>query len=227
MNFEICEENLYKKGVDGLLLICLDDSETFTTLVEVHDGICGAHQAGDKMNWILNKYNYYWPSMIKDCHEYAKSCQDFHKYGQTQQVPASALHSIIKPSPFRGWTLGLICQNNPASSKQLRFILVGVDYTKWVEVIPLRKVDQQDINEFIEKHIVQRYGILETITTDQGSMFVGQKVTDAYLGSRYRCCVVQGSDGAPRCSAVEQVVPAGTPTLKSLIELGAESVRVR
>jgi hypothetical protein len=47
--------------------------------------------------------------------------------------------------------------------------------------------------------------------------FPTDAATDAYVRSRYRCCVVQGSNGAPRCSAVEQVVPARTPTLKSAI----------
>ena len=51
--------------------------------------------------------------------------------------------------------------------------------------------------------------------------------TDAYLRFRYRCCMVHGSDGALRCSAVEQVVPTRTPTLKSVTDEGAWCIRVR
>ena len=34
-----------------------------------------------------------------------------------QYVPASELHAIIKPWPFRGWALDVIGKIKPASSK--------------------------------------------------------------------------------------------------------------
>jgi hypothetical protein len=37
-------------------------------------------------------------------------------------------------------------------------------------------VDQDPVIEFIQKHIVYRFGIPETITTGQGSVFKGQKM---------------------------------------------------
>ena len=50
------------------------------------------------------------------------------------------LHSIVKPWPFREWAMDLIGKIYPASSKGYDFILVTTDYfTKWVEVVPLKK----------------------------------------------------------------------------------------
>ena len=43
------------------------------------------------------------------------------------------------------------------------------------DVIPLRKVTQDVVISFIQNHILHRFGIPETITTDQGSVFTGQK----------------------------------------------------
>lgn len=40
------------------------------------------------------------------------------------------------------------------------------------------KVDQEVVIEFIQKHIVYRFGIPETITTNQLSVFVGQKMQE-------------------------------------------------
>ena len=89
-------------------------------------------------------------------------------------MPANELHLIVKPWPFRGWALDLIGEIRPASSKGQKYILVGIDYfTKWIEVIPLVNVDQENVIEFIQKHIIYRFGIPETITTDQGSVFIG------------------------------------------------------
>ena len=44
----------------------------------------------------------YWPTMLKDCIELAKSCQECQLQAGIQHVSASELHSIVKPWPFRG-----------------------------------------------------------------------------------------------------------------------------
>ncbi|XP_050876479.1 uncharacterized protein LOC127080191 [Lathyrus oleraceus] len=80
--------------------------------------------------------------MLKDCIEFAKSCQEYQLHGGIQHVSASEIHTIVKPWPFRGWALDVIGEIKPASSKQ------------------------------------QRFGIPETITIDQGSVFIGRKVQD-------------------------------------------------
>lgn len=98
--------------------------------------------------------------MLKDCVEFAKGFQECQVHAGIQRVPASELHSIIKPWPFRGWALDLIGEIRPPSSKSQRYILVGVDYfTKWIEAIPLPNVNQEDVIEFIQKHIIYRFGI--------------------------------------------------------------------
>jgi len=71
----------------------------------------------------------------------------------------------------------VIEQVKPKSSKGHNYILVGIDYfTKWIEAIPLKEVTQDEVIIFIQKYIVYRFGIPETITTDQGSVFTGQKM---------------------------------------------------
>lgn len=115
--------------------------------------------------------------MLKDCVEFAKECQECQVHAGIHHVPANELHSIIKPWSFRGWALDLIGEIRPPSSKSQRYILVGVYYfTKWIEAIPLPNVSQEDVIEFIQKYIIYRFRIPETITTDQGSVFTGRKM---------------------------------------------------
>jgi hypothetical protein len=67
----------------------------------------------------------------------------------------------------------LIGQINPPSSKGHKFVLLATDYfTKWVEAIPLKKVTSENTVEFVKEHIIYRFGIPQTITTDQGAQFV-------------------------------------------------------
>lgn len=68
-----------------------------------------------------------------------------------------------------------------------RYILVGIDYfTKWVEVVPLINVDQETIIKFIQSHIIYRFGISETLTTDQGTIFTGQKMVEFASDSKIK-----------------------------------------
>jgi len=119
------------------------------------------------MKWLIFQQGLYWTSIVKDCIEFAKGCQECQKHAGIQHVPASELHSIIKTWPFRGWALDIIGEIHPSSSRVHRFILVGIDYfIKWIEITPLSKVDQQTMISFIQNHILYRFGIPKTITTD-------------------------------------------------------------
>ena len=48
-------------------------------------------------------------------------------------------------------------------------MLVATDYfTKWTEAVPLKNMTHREVIEFIIEHIIHRFGIPQTLTTDQG-----------------------------------------------------------
>ena len=60
-----------------------------------------------------------------------------------------------------------------------RFVLVATDYfTKWSEAIPLKKMTHTEVIKFITEHIIHRFGIPQTLTTDQGSSFMSHQVRE-------------------------------------------------
>jgi transposase InsO family protein len=74
---------------------------------------------------------------------------------------------------FRGWAIDLTGQIYPPSSKGHKFILVATNYfTKWVEAIRIKTLTSGNMIDFVNEHIVYRFGIPQTITTDQGSQFI-------------------------------------------------------
>jgi hypothetical protein len=96
------EDVLYKRAIEGLLLKCVSKYESLQVLAEVHEGICGAHQSRVKMRWLIPRYGYFWPSVLKDCIEYGQGCESCQRHGPIPRIPAAGLSLIIKPWPFRG-----------------------------------------------------------------------------------------------------------------------------
>jgi transposase InsO family protein len=146
---------------------------------EVHEGICGTHQSAHKMKWLLHRAGFYWSTMPNDCFRYYRGCESCQKFRDVQLAPAVMLHPIIKPWMFHGWPLDFIGQIHPASSKGHRFVLVAMDYfTKWTEVVLLENMMHREVVQFILEHIIHRFGIPQTLTTDQGSSFISHQVCD-------------------------------------------------
>ena len=171
------DDELYRRTIDGLLLKCLGSEQSKITIGEVHEGIYETHQSAHKMVWLLRRAGFYWPTMFDDCSRYYKGCEACQKFGDIQLAPASMLNLIIKPWPFRGWALDFIGQIHPSSSKGHHFILVATDYfTKWIEVVPLKNMTHKEVIKFILEHIIHRFGISQTLTTDQGSSFISHQV---------------------------------------------------
>ena len=61
--------------------------------------------------------------------------------------------------------------------------MAATDYfSKWVEAIPLKAVTHREAINFVQEHIIHRFGIPQTLTTDQGSVFMSKQFQDYAQG---------------------------------------------
>jgi transposase InsO family protein len=68
---------------------------------------------------------------------------------------------------------------HPSSSKGHRFILVATNYfTKWTEVVPLKNMMHREVLSFVQEHIINRFGIPQTLTTNQEASFMSQQLKE-------------------------------------------------
>jgi len=64
---------------------------------------------------------------------------------------------------------------------QVKLLLVGVDYfSKWIEAEPLAIITANQIQKFVWKNIICRYGIPHTIITDNGRQFIDRGLAEFY-----------------------------------------------
>jgi hypothetical protein len=72
--------------------------------------------------------------------------------------------------------MDMIGKINPPSSKGHQFILAITDYfTKWMEAVPMKSVASKDVINFIKEHVIHRFGIPHTITTNGGLVFISEE----------------------------------------------------
>ncbi|XP_024172319.1 uncharacterized protein LOC112178398 [Rosa chinensis] len=121
LNYFLRGDELRRRGEDGIDFRCVYGREAKRLMLEAHTGVCGAHQAGPKIRWLIRRHGYYWPSILKDCITFAKGCQDCQAHGPVQHIPNIPMQPIIKPWPARGWALDLIGMIHPYSSLQHKF----------------------------------------------------------------------------------------------------------
>jgi hypothetical protein len=176
LKYTSLDDDLCRRTIDGVLLKCLGEEQAKVAVQEAHDGICGAHQSAYKMNWLLQRSEFYWLTMIDDCIKYQKGCEACQRFRNIQLAPAGVMNSIMMLWPFRGWGLDFIGEIHPGSSKGHRFILVATDFfTKWTEVVLLRNMTHQEVISFMKEHIIYRFGVPQTLTTDQGTSFMSRQ----------------------------------------------------
>jgi transposase InsO family protein len=51
-------------------------------------------------------------------------------------------------------------------------------FTKWTKAVPLKNMTHKKVIEFITEHIIHRFGIPQTLTTDQGTLVVSKEVRE-------------------------------------------------
>jgi hypothetical protein len=113
---------------------------------------------------------------MDDCIKYQKGCQACQNFENIQLAPASGMNPIVKSWSFREWGLDFIGEIHHVSSKGHRFILVATDYfIKWTEAVPLRNMTHQEVISFVQEHIIYRFGVPQTLTTNQGTSFMSHQ----------------------------------------------------
>jgi hypothetical protein len=81
LKYTSLDDDLYRRTIEGVFLKCLGEEQAKVAVWEVHDRICGAHQSAHKMNWLLLRAGFYWPTMMDDCIKYQRRCEACQRFG--------------------------------------------------------------------------------------------------------------------------------------------------
>ena len=139
-------------------------------LKHCHSLECGGHFNGQRTMAKVLQSGFYWPSIFKDAHLFAKSCdqcQRTENIGRRNEIP---LTNVLEIELFYVW--GIDFMSPFTSSYGHKYILLVVDYmSKWVEAIPTITCDAKVVLHFIRSNIFSWYGTSRAVIGDEGSHF--------------------------------------------------------
>ncbi|KAK9029833.1 hypothetical protein V6N11_031278 [Hibiscus sabdariffa] len=131
---------------------------------------CGGHFGGNRTAAKILQSGFYWPTLFKDAHAFAKACDRCQRTGNISRRNEMPLQNILEVELFDVWGIDFMGPF-PSSHGDL-YILLAVDYvSKWVEAIATPKNDAKTVLKFLHKNIFTRFGVPRALISDEGSHF--------------------------------------------------------
>jgi transposase InsO family protein len=171
------EKELYHRSPSGILQRCISIAQGQELLREIHSGACGHHAAPRALVGNAFRQGFYWPTVVADAARIVRSFRGCQFYAKQTRLPAQALQTIPITWSFDVWGLDLVgpLQKAPGGFSHL---LVAIDkFSKWIEVRPLTSIRFEQAVAFFT-NIIHRFGVPNSIITNNGTQFTGKKFLD-------------------------------------------------
>ena len=94
-----------------------------------------------------------------------------------ERRPAFPLVTI--ENPFEQWGLDVVGEINLNSSKLHKYILTATDYFyKWTETKPLKVINDNEVIQFLQWNIANRFGVPNCFVFDNAKYFSSLKIVE-------------------------------------------------
>ncbi|KAI5323871.1 hypothetical protein L3X38_032944 [Prunus dulcis] len=140
-------DKLIRRSYSGPHLTCIKYPQTFEVLCKIHDGECGNHSGGRSL---------------------------------AQKALNMAIFGLLCAMTPLNMSKDVIAANGPMPTAPAKkeMVIVATDYfTKWIEAEALSSTKEDDVERFIWRNIICRFGCPQSLVTDNGSQFIGKQIT--------------------------------------------------
>ena len=170
--------------VNGLLYLLLKDDDLHPRLVLLvpralqsqimkvgHDSEVNCHLGFAKTLARIRK-TFYWSMMVEDIRQYCKMCDSCQKMKPLHRKRGGLLQPIV-PDRVQAsqWGADFIGPM-PKGTGGVQYVLIAVDYTtRFMVIQAARMADGKAMQKFLKESVIQRYGWMKWLKTDQGTPF--------------------------------------------------------
>ena len=176
--YELIANQLYKRGKDKQLRLCVTEAEYVRVLEQAHAGLSGGHFSADTTAKAIMMAGLWWPTLFSDTAKFVKRCDEC----QRVKVPVCRDNMPLRPmmgaQVFAKWGIDFVGPINPPTHRtKAQYIIVATDYlTKWVEAKATQKNDARTTACFLYEYVFTRYGLPIEIVSDRGTHFINEVI---------------------------------------------------
>ena len=98
--YVILNDVLYKRGLDGMFLRCMDLDQHKKLLQTFHNEACGGHYSSTITAFKIHGSYYYWSGMFKDAYKWVANCEKCKLFIGKPQLAALPPKPVIIEGTF-------------------------------------------------------------------------------------------------------------------------------
>jgi hypothetical protein len=173
-SFTIVDGELYKCVASGALQRCIPIPHGRELIRYIHAGVCGHHTVPRTLVGNTFCQGFYWPTVVADANEVVRTCEGCLFHVRRTNLPVHALQTIPVTWPFIVWGLDIIGPLRKAPRGYIHLLVIMDKFPKWIEARPITNLKVEQVVSFFTD-IIHRFGVPNSIITDNGSQFTGRK----------------------------------------------------
>ena len=177
-DYEMIVNQLYKRGKDKQLRLCVTEAEYIRVLEQAHAGLSGGHFSADTTTKAIMTAGLWWPTLFQDAAEFVKRCEECQRVKVPIRRDNMPLRPMMGARAFAKWGIDFVGPINPPAYRTgAQYIIVATDYlTKWVEAKATQKNDARTTACFLYEYVFTRYGLPIEIVSDRGTHFLNEVI---------------------------------------------------
>jgi len=172
--FVLLDGEMYKHSPSGILMRCITHQEGIKFLEDIHSGACGHHAAPQMLVGNAFQQGFYRPTAMADATQIVQTCEGCQFYARQIHLPAQAMQMIPITWPFAVWGLDLVGPLQKAPEGFTHLLVAIYKFSKSIEVRPITRIKVEQAMLFFTD-IIHQFGVPNSIITDNGTQFTGQK----------------------------------------------------
>jgi hypothetical protein len=169
-----CLNNIVYKKTNNKFLPCIPLSLRVNVIKCFHDDPTAAHLGVDRTLAKLQS-RVHFPKMRSFVEKYIKTCDVCQRVKPDNRKPPGLMRSSEISQPWDCIYMDLMGPYVASHPGRYKNLLVLIDqFTKWVEIFPIREATSQCISKILEENVFSRFGRPKSIVSDNGTNFTSK-----------------------------------------------------